>query len=188
MNKTTLLKPGNYYHVYNRGNAGEILFYRKENYMYFLRLYFKYMNPVLETYAWCLMPNHFHFLIRVNDDQSNVSRPFSNLFNTYAKTINRQEQRYGSLFQKPFKRIQINSEQYFLDLVLYIHTNPVHHGFVENLIDYPWTSYFSLLSGKPTKIQREKTIERFHDKMNFIYCHNEKNSFEKIKKLVGEKY
>jgi REP element-mobilizing transposase RayT len=61
--RTEVLSPGNYYHIYNRGNNGEPLFFEEENYIYFLKLYDKYISPIAETYAWCLMKNHFHFLV-----------------------------------------------------------------------------------------------------------------------------
>jgi len=59
------LEPGMFYHVYNRGNNGTDLFYDTDCYYHFLRLYEKYMNPVADTYAWCLLGNHFHLLVYI---------------------------------------------------------------------------------------------------------------------------
>ena len=61
------LQFGQYYHIYNRGNNGETLFCEDRNYPYFLKLYAKYTEPVSETYAYCLMSNHFHLLVRIKD-------------------------------------------------------------------------------------------------------------------------
>ncbi len=61
------LEHGKYYHVYNRGINGENIFRENDNYEHFLHLYEKYIDPVAETYAWCLMPNHFHILIRIKE-------------------------------------------------------------------------------------------------------------------------
>ena len=61
------LEPGCFYHVYNRGNNGDNLFYNQENYKFFLRKYDEYLSPLVETYAFCLLPNHFHLLIRVKE-------------------------------------------------------------------------------------------------------------------------
>ncbi|GMQ79471.1 MAG: hypothetical protein BMS9Abin02_2068 [Anaerolineae bacterium] len=59
------LQYGQYYHIYNRGNNREILFREQRNYPYFLKLYVKYIEPVAETYAYCLMSNHFHLMVRI---------------------------------------------------------------------------------------------------------------------------
>ena len=61
---------GQYYHIYNRGNNGETIFRDARNYPYFLKLYAEYVEPVAETYAYCLLPNHFHFLVRIRKCQS----------------------------------------------------------------------------------------------------------------------
>lgn len=58
------IEPGKFYHIWNRGNNRENLFYSSRNYEYFIRLYAEYLDPVAETYAFCLLPNHFHLLIR----------------------------------------------------------------------------------------------------------------------------
>ena len=105
------LRYGHYYHVYNRGNNGEELFCEPRNYPYFLDLCVQYIEPVAETYAYCLMSNHFHFMVRIRDFESRqgstegdrfpeVSRAFSNLFGTYTKAFNKAFQRTGSLFEK----------------------------------------------------------------------------------------
>lgn len=96
------LIPGYFYHVYNRGNNRENLFYKPDNYVYFLQKYDFYLNDYLETYAFCLLPNHFHLLIKVKkrkdlpnpaDLEGLISRKFSNFFNCYAKAINKQQKR-----------------------------------------------------------------------------------------------
>ena len=57
----------NLYHIYNRGNNGIDIFFENENYNHFLRLYAKYIEPIAETYAWCLLKNHFHLLVRIKE-------------------------------------------------------------------------------------------------------------------------
>ncbi len=68
-NKTEILIPEATYHVYNRANGSERLFRSEENYRYFLRQYQSYINPIAHTFCYCLMPNHFHFLIRIKTEQ-----------------------------------------------------------------------------------------------------------------------
>ena len=199
--KTEPLIKGNFYHIYNRGNNGIDLFMDDENYRHFLRLYEKYINPIADTFAWCLMKNHFHILVYLKEDNEiniedfsystiehpkeiNPSKQFSHLFNSYTQAINKRYKRTGSLFEKPFERKKVSSEKYFMNLVYYIHHNPVHHGFVDRIMDYPWSSYDTIISLKPTKLKRDKTINYFNDLDNFIYYHNNEHDVEEIKDLL----
>lgn len=98
-------------------------------------MYSQYIEPVAETYAYCLMPNHFDFLVRIKDDVEDrqsfedcrsldASHAFGILFSTYTKASNKAYQRTGSLFEKPFRRILVDSDRYFACLQAYIHRNP----------------------------------------------------------------
>jgi putative transposase len=187
MQKVVKLEPGKFYHIYNRGNNKENIFLEEKNYYYFLELYGKYIGPIADTYAYCLMPNHFHLLIGIKDEQNTSqvletcevsgskelqpSQQFSNLFNAYTKAINNTYQRTGSLFQERFGRIEINNEYYFSQLVQYIHLNPQKHGFVEDFRDYKFSSYHSHLSGKRTNLKREEVLKWFGDKAAYQSFH-----------------
>jgi REP element-mobilizing transposase RayT len=100
MQKTIPLQPGEVYHLYNRGNNREDIFREGRNYLYFLELYTHHVHPVVDTFAYCLMRNHFHLLVRVRERPRQtsqvsetcevlsprvVSRALSNFFNAYAK-------------------------------------------------------------------------------------------------------
>ena len=88
--------------------------------------------------CYCLLRNHFHFLIRIRDPldaRTDPSRCFSNLFNAYARAFNRMYHRTGALFQRPFGRRAVTDDRYFVRLVTYIHHNPQHHGFVDDFCD-----------------------------------------------------
>ena len=93
------------YHFYNRGNVKEEIFFREENYFYFLRQYDKYLSDSIDTFAYCLLPNHFHILGRakINDPES-ISDNFRKLFISYSMSINVQEKGKGNLFQRGFGR------------------------------------------------------------------------------------
>jgi len=78
----------------------------------------------------------------------------------------------------------INNEEYFRKLIFYIHNNPIHHGITNSIEEYPWSSYRSIISLKPTKIKRERVIEIFDDVENFKYYHSINQDLEKIKYLV----
>lgn len=129
MEKLNALEPNKYYHIYNRGNNGENIFLEERNYHYFLKLYAKYVEPVADTFAYCLLKNHFHLLIRIKTQRvtenqqiadltvREVHQQFNNLFNSYAKSINKAYKRTGSLFQKRFGRIEVTSDRHFLALI-----------------------------------------------------------------------
>ena len=196
-----------YYHIYNRGNNGENLFIEPSNYEHFLHLYSEYITPVAETFAWVLMKNHFHFLVRIlslkeidfikpKEDKVNIVYPgkkkynptqqFGNLFNAYAKSFNNKYDRTGSLFESPFRRLQVNDERYFKRLVFYIHNNPVHHGFCKAMSDYPWSSYLSIISINSTKTQSNKVIGWFNSKTKFIEFHQKKQNINGIETMITE--
>ena len=59
---------GNYYHIFNRGNNYEKLFSEDDDFKYFMKLYGIFVHEVVETYAWCLMGNHFHFLVQIKEE------------------------------------------------------------------------------------------------------------------------
>ena len=140
------LFPNTYYHIYNRGNNGETIFIEERNYRYFLQLYRNHITPIAETYAYCLLRNHFHFLIRLKDlqgfenleglaDGRKNSQPFANFFNAYTKAFNKSYNRTGSLFEGRFKRKPVTDDRYFQALVIYIHQNPEKHGLIDDFRD-----------------------------------------------------
>jgi len=171
--KYEILEPGHWYHIYNQGNNKENIFFEERNYAYFLHLLKKYVCPISEIYTYCLLPNHFHFLVKIKEDieQNKCSQAFSNFFNAYAKAINKSYQRSGSLFKRKFSRIKIKNEAYLKKLVLYIHTNPQYHGLIDKFDDYPYSSYHNYLSEKPTHISKAYILDLFDNKENFKYAH-----------------
>jgi putative transposase len=176
MQKTELLQHGKFYHIYNRGINSAPIFFEKSNYEYFLKLYENHVDPIAETYAWCLMKNHFHFLVRIKEkDLAGTEKLphqcFSNLFNAYAKAVNKKYNRHSSLFQRAFKRKLVEDEVYLKRLILYIHNNPVHHRVCEDAISYPWSSYVTCLSEEQNILKQQKAIALFQDLSNFRYMH-----------------
>ncbi|HQZ99663.1 MAG TPA: hypothetical protein PLJ62_05670 [Thermoflexales bacterium] len=174
------LETGCYYHIFNRGNNGEDVFREERNYEYFLKLYAHHILPVAETYAFCLLKNHFHLAIRVREDTKDeqtkdklppASRAFSNFFNAYARAINKEYARTGSLFENPFHRIKIQTDSYFSAVVLYIHRNPQKHRFLDDFRDWKWSSYHAHLSDRPTKLERERVLGWFNGRDQFVADH-----------------
>ena len=197
------LEKGNYYHIYNRGNNGIDVFFDSESYYHFLRLLDRYISPIAETYAWCLLKNHFHLLVYIKLDNeidyskleySTVDKPkvldqskqFGHLFNAYTQAINKKFKRTGALFENPFERKQITSEKYLQNVIYYIHNNPVQHGFVKQMSLYPWSSFESIVSVKPTKLKRKEVIELFGTKEDFLDYHNVHQNLNEITKFIIE--
>jgi putative transposase len=99
------------------------------------------------------------------------SEQFQHLFSTYARYFNKKYGRVGSLFIKNYHRIRIDDSGYFTTLIIYIHKNPVNHGFAEQIADYPWSSYHTIVSDKKTKLRRDEVINSFEDLENFLFMH-----------------
>lgn len=170
------LLPDKYFHIYNRGNNGENIFIENKNYQYFLQLITRHILPVCDILAYCLLKNHFHLLIRTKNfrDGKSISKAFSNLFNSYAKAVNKSYNRTGSLFQDRFKRIQVTEESYLINLALYIHLNPEHHGMVTDFKDYKHSSYLDYLGRMPSLVEKEPVLSLFDSVDNFVAIHETK--------------
>ncbi len=206
---TAPLLPGMYYHIYNRGNNHENLFLEKRNYPYFLSLYARHIEPVVDTYAFCLLRNHFHFSVRIKTaeeylqasrvsetreasknkvKQFNPSQSFSNLFNAYAKAINKGYGRTGSLFEERFGRIPVTSDSYFMTLIFYIHYNPQKHGFVGDFRDWEWSSYDALVGITPTSLKRIEVLNMFGGLKDFEEFHQGMVNEKKLAELIDNEF
>jgi len=193
MTKISLLY-GEYFHIYNRGNNGEILFRESENYKYFLTLYAKYINPIADTLAYCLMPNHFHFVVRIKEEMEikplidldlfeknkdnkiaekkpKPENQFSHLFNSYSKAINKKYHRTGSLFEHTFKRRLIETENYLQCAIAYTHFNPVKADLSRSITDYLWSSYNEIILEKSEIVNLDLALTIFGEKDYFMLYH-----------------
>lgn len=162
------------YHIYSRAIGAEKLFIENENYLFFLKKYENYLDPYFETLAFCLIPNHFHLLIRVKENCQNdqVIKAFGDFLNSYTKSLNKSYTRNGGLFQRKFKRKKVESNSYYTRLILYIHLNPIKHGLRTEPTDWQFSSYNSFLSSKPSKIRRDEVLDWFGDLEEFKKVHN----------------
>ncbi len=176
------------YHVYNRGIDKKSIFKTEAQYDFFLKKWKSLIAPFFEIYAYCLMPNHFHFLIQVKTLNTAIKDTikkqgtskslkfiakeisynefledqFKRMFSSYALTFNLQESRTGSLFQKRFKRVLIKSEPRLLYILAYIHHNPIHHGFSQDFEDWKYSSYSAFLNmNKSSLIARNNVFSYF---------------------------
>jgi putative transposase len=165
------------YHIFNRGNNGEKIFYTQANYQFFMKKIDHHISPYADILAWCLMPNHFHLMIFVRKEtyrSLSINQSLGKMLSSYARAINIQEDRKGSLFQQHTKSICLNSNQkitrswhktfgvnkinawkdtqHYPKICLdYIHSNPMNAGLVINIKDWKWSSYHEIYGNKPGK-------------------------------------
>jgi putative transposase len=177
-NKIVFLKPGRFYHIYNRACGFERLFLCDSNFRFFMDRFSDNLRGCVSLYAYCLMPNHFHFLIKtkdlngIEDPAKTYSRRFSNFFNSYAKSFNKFNNRKGSLFSQNFKKKEIDSIEYLRSVTLYIHQNPVKHGYVDKIDKWKYSSYKETISGKSIYCQgNTEMIEWFNSLDILKFCH-----------------
>jgi len=140
--KTIILaKPDIYLHLYNRGVNKQNVFFSRENYLYFLRKMKKYKAECkVLIMCYCLMPNHFHFLVKQLIPHS-VSKFMSGIFNSYPKAVNKQLGRSGHLFEGKYKFKIVDKEEYLIHLARYIDLNPVFANLVTRPEDWEYSSY-----------------------------------------------
>lgn len=130
-----------YYHVFNRGVNRQQIFTNDENYSFLLRQIKRFLPDYALTFiAYCLMPNHYHFLIRLDADDQ-LSPFLQRLFSSYTQAFNRQQNRSGTLFEGRAKSKHIGEDKYLLHLTRYIHLNPVAAGLVKQPEDWPYSNY-----------------------------------------------
>lgn len=171
------------YHVINRGVEERKTFKDKWDYLRFLESfsYYQKANPpvkfsfrtrvdaklfanldnLLDIICYCLMPNHFHFLLRqIKND--GISTFISKLTNSYTRYFNTRHQRKGHLFQGPFKAVRIENDEQLIHVSRYIHINPSTGFLVENPQDYPYSSYLEYLRKEKHEIcQKDIVLEQF---------------------------
>jgi putative transposase len=191
--------PGDSCHVICKCIEGKQLFYTDTNRRYFIKRYFELLDDFVETYAYCLLNNHVHWLIKTKsehdiltylgsgevlhttthkkfingacDFHELIEQQFNRLFISYTATINHARGVKGHLFNRPFKRIEIVDDQHFSQLIVYIHANAQKHAVVGDFRDYPWSSYQDITGTQPTYLQREELLKWFGGQSRFVDFH-----------------
>ena len=158
--------PELYYHIYNRGNNRERIFFEHDNYIYFLKKIKEYLVPVSDIVVYCLMPTHYHIVGRVKPQTSEVfeasevlgakhspiSTAMMRLSVSYTKAINKRFQRVGVLFQGQFQAKPILTSEYLLNLCRYIHGNPVKDGIVADITQWQYSNYLEWVGERDGKL------------------------------------
>jgi putative transposase len=166
------------YHVFNRGNNREMIFYEEYNYQFFIEKIRSFIAPYADILAWCLMPNHFHLMIIVNRlivNNVSINDSIGRMLSSYTRAINNQEGRTGSLFQKKTKAVcltknfgitpawykqngvtiiftKIPDWEYPNVCMSYIHSNPVKDGLVERPENWEYSSFKEYISSKSSTL------------------------------------
>jgi REP element-mobilizing transposase RayT len=153
---------GGHYHIYNRGANRQPIFRDDENYRFLLaRVKEAAAEWQASVLAYCLMPNHFHFVLRQDGDRP-LSGFMQAVFNSYTKAFNKRYQRSGTLFEGPYRALAVTTQEYLLHLCRYVHRNPLDAGLVARLGDWPYSNYSEWVKARQgTVVDRAFVRSRF---------------------------
>lgn len=136
-----IYQPCHYYHIFNRGAHKLEIFYEPKNYEYLLTIFERYKDIYGVTIAaYCLMPNHYHLILSQNESGS-IGRFLQTSFNMYVQGMNKVYRRHGTLFQGQCKVKCVDSDEYLVQVVRYVHRNPVEAGYVDDPIQWEYSNY-----------------------------------------------
>jgi putative transposase len=178
------------YHVYNRGNNKTRIFFSPENYLFLLKKISKEWQQYCDLFCYCLMPNHFHFMLSPNEEGCQniflkgqpshlqlLSKTIGKTLSSYTQAINLRNNTVGNLFQKKTKAKCITETQYHLfnrsatdyliNCFLYIHNNPLDAMIVKDLKEWPyssWPDYYGFRNG--SLCNRNLAMERIGLSLN----------------------
>ncbi|MBI2036236.1 transposase [Candidatus Microgenomates bacterium] len=190
--RKTLVVNGEIYHVYNRSNGQQQIFLSAKDYQRAIDVFrfYQYDNPslrfsfynrlpqdqkaeflenlylnkpIVEIICFCLMPNHFHFLLKGVEGRG-INQFMSNFQNSFAKYFNIKTNRTGSLFQQNFRAVRIESDEQLIHVSRYIHLNPMTAFLIktiEELENYPWSSYSDYIRREKTYLRKDIILDSF---------------------------
>lgn len=154
--------PGCYFHVYNRAPNNGLVFSDLGSYLYFVKI----VKENLEKYdisiiSYCLMPNHFHILVRIHKEYS-LSPFIRQILNTYVQGHNRFVKRTGPLFEGRTKYKLISEEKYLLQVSRYIHLNPVKANIVKDPAEWPYSNYLEWIGQRNGTLVSQSFIREYY--------------------------
>src|SRR3989344_309730 len=180
--RTTPLVNNYFYHVYNRGVEKRVTYLDKRDYIHFLRIlnYYRYSDPkpsfskttqeqikniqdnekIVEIISYCLMPNHYHLLIKQLKD-GGISEFMRKISDGHTKYFNTRHNRVGPLFQGTFKAVLIETDKQLIHISRYIHLNPLVSLLVKDLKTYTWSSYPDYVGTRDGKLVSKNEILGF---------------------------
>ena len=131
--------PGDFYHIYNKAVANSQLFVEEKNYSFFISRIKTYLLDCVDVLAYCLMPNHYHLLIKLNT--SELPSAMGRMAMSYSKAMNKVYRRTGHLFQGRYQARFINNHIHLDQVARYIHLNPYKAGLCKDPIEWKMSSY-----------------------------------------------
>ncbi len=186
------------YHVTCKTVAKRVLFTSDDNKNFFLKRYKNFLLHFADTFAYNLLKNHVHLIIKTKtaEEITNhllkteeltptqqrflngtcsfhelIEQQFHRLFISYSLAFNKQQNLHGHLFNRPFRRTEIEDLGHFIKACVYIHANNHRHGFKNDFTKYKWSSYQAIIGNKPTDIKRNEILYWFGGIKNFIELH-----------------
>ncbi len=150
------LAAGEFYHIYNRGPDKGIIFREPCEYLYFLGKIKEYISRGgVQIIAYCLMPNHFHLLLKLIENEG-ITKFMMSLCKSYTQAINKKYKRTGTLFEGPYKSIHVDRDEYLWHLCRYIHLNPLKSGVVKDIGSWPYSNWLEFVKKrKGTLVSKE---------------------------------
>ncbi len=163
--KKRILHPNSFFHIYNRGNRKKQLFYSEKDYRVFLGLLSKYLNVYnqLNLFTYCLMPNHFHLLLKTSSETQDLVKLMHRSMTSYAIYFNKRYQQTGHVFESRYKSKYLPQKKDVKRVFDYITDNPVKAELCRNPEDYKWlwTSELLFLSFKKSQTVERITLSPF---------------------------
>ena len=152
---------GNIFHFYNRTVPGKLLFRCEDDYLYFLEKFGKSISRYpCEVYAYCLMPNHFHFCLKQNSDKP-LYRIFNDTLTSYAMHYNAKYKLVGHLMASRLQSKRITERSYVLQVCRYIHYNPVKAGLVDKIENWSFSNYFEIIGKRVGSLYSQELIDDY---------------------------
>ena len=182
---------GMYYHIYNRGAHQMTLFREPRNYLFVISKIREYSRKSnIRVIAYCLMPTHYHFLVRQDGVQPAGNLPQS-IFNSYVKAYNKSYNHSGTLFEGRFRAKHIQNDSHLFHLCRYIHGNPVKDGLVADPADWQWSNYLEWIGEADESFVDHEFIERqfgnVQEYRKFLFQYlKSRNLPEDVMKLLGD--
>jgi putative transposase len=198
--------PNNYYHLVFKSIDGILLFQQAADYRIFLERFKQFTNVVFDNWAYCLLSNHAHFIIKTKPVETiikniaetelskqtvsmkklltataseiifdeMIERQVNSFMVSFANFTKNKYRHHGGLFQKPFKRLKIDTDAWLQTAIIYIHINPLKHKVFYNCTDYPYSSYPAFTGATAGYCVKEEVLHFFGGLNQFIQLHNEK--------------